>query len=113
MLFNTRIPWKLKLLLSSDGDPWKFSGFYGYPEVAKRQYSWTLLLASLIPVLWLCLGDFNEILSLGEKSSRSYRSKNQMEAFQHALDDCNLLDLGFIGPKYTWCNGRMATGITR
>lgn len=28
-------------------------------------------------------------------------------------NDCNLLDLGFIGPKYTWCNGRMATGITR
>lgn len=26
--------------------------------------------------------------------------------FLDCLMDCNLLDLGFIGSKYTWCNGR-------
>jgi hypothetical protein len=29
-----------------------------------------------------------------------------MEAFQQALDDCRLFDLGFSGSKFTWFNGR-------
>lgn len=29
-----------------------------------------------------------------------------MQEFQRALDDSNLADLGFIGPRFTWCNGR-------
>jgi hypothetical protein len=36
-----------------------------------------------------------------------------MEAFQNTLDDCSLLDLGFSGPKFTWCNDRASGGITR
>lgn len=26
--------------------------------------------------------------------------------FRNVLDDCGLSDLGFSGPKFTWCNGR-------
>ena len=29
-----------------------------------------------------------------------------MEAFRELLNVCGLLDLGFIGQRYTWCNGR-------
>jgi hypothetical protein len=36
-----------------------------------------------------------------------------MVSFQDALDYCCLMDLGFAGPKYTWCNGQMGGGITR
>jgi hypothetical protein len=36
-----------------------------------------------------------------------------MRAFQSALDDCNLADLGFSGPKYTWCNGRYGEDFSR
>ena len=27
-------------------------------------------------------------------------------AFQRVLEDCGLYDLGFMGPKFTWTNGR-------
>jgi hypothetical protein len=48
---------------------WKFTGFYGHPEVHKRKESWNLLrhLAKLSPLSWLCMGDFNEIIDDAEK----------------------------------------------
>ncbi len=97
------------------GIAWKLSCFYGHPEVQMRPQSWSLLrhLASLAPHPWLCIGDFNEIVSNSEKSSNIIRPRGQMVSFQKALDDCRLLDLGFTGPKYTWCNGRLGNDITR
>jgi hypothetical protein len=87
---------------------WKFTGFYGHPEASRRTESWALLrhLASLSPEPWLCLGDFNEIVCMGEKTSKAARSYSQIRAFQCALSDSGLGDLGFKGPKFTWCNGR-------
>ena len=37
---------------------------------------------------------------------RLKRPDRQMQAFRSALDDCGLLDLGFHGFPYTWCNNR-------
>jgi len=36
-----------------------------------------------------------------------------MSTFKQALDECGLYDLGFIGPRYTWCNGRSGENHTR
>jgi len=80
----------------------------------KRQESWSLLrsLADLHPSPWLVCGDFNEILSLGEKSSQSSRSRRQMMLFQNTLRDCYLWDLGYKGQKFTWSNGRDGRDLT-
>lgn len=43
------------------------------------------------------MGDFNEILSLDEKSGGSLRSFTQMQAFHQAISNCNLEDLGAAG----------------
>ncbi len=59
------------------------------------------------------MGDFNEIISSSEKTSNSIRPRSQMQAFQSALGDCNLADLGFRGPKFTWWNGRQGEDFTR
>jgi hypothetical protein len=93
---------------SPDDLKWKFTGFYGHPEAGRRSESWSLLrhLASLSPGPWLCLGDFNEIVCMGEKTSKAARSYSQIRAFQSALSDSGLGDLGYKGPKFTWCNGR-------
>ena len=30
------------------------------------------------------------------------RSHNQMQLFRDVLDACGFMDLGFVGPKFTW-----------
>jgi endonuclease/exonuclease/phosphatase family metal-dependent hydrolase len=64
-------------------------------------------------MLWLVLGDFNEITALEEKFGRDDRNLHQMAAFCDALTDCTLLDLGFIGPLFTWTNCRVNGDLVR
>jgi hypothetical protein len=87
---------------------WKFTGFYGQPAVEKRRDSWRLLrhLGLFSPMPWLCCGDFNEILDDLENFEGCLRARSQMEDFQSSLADCRLMDLGFKGSKFTWCNKR-------
>ena len=87
---------------------WKFTGFYGHSDVTKRQESWDLLkvLNNFLPTPWICLGDFNEIILNAEKWGGNNRSSSQMRRFQLALEECELSDLGFRGPKYIWSNCR-------
>ncbi|XP_075654929.1 uncharacterized protein LOC142625112 [Castanea sativa] len=48
---------------------WRFTSFYGHPETSKREESWQLLeeLEKRYTLPWICMGDFNEIMHLGEK----------------------------------------------
>ena len=91
---------------SSDDVQWRFTGFYGNPEAHRRIDSWNLLryLAQSNSLPWLVRGDFNEIVDFGEKLGIHDRPQWQMRNFRNALSDCELSDLGFQGPKYTWCN---------
>jgi hypothetical protein len=99
----------------TDAKVWKLTGFYGNPDTARRPDSWALLrhLARLSPEPWLCVGDFNEITSAAEKFRSTTRPPHQMRAFKEALEDGGLADLGFSGPKFTWCNGRSGEEFTR
>jgi ribonuclease HI len=87
---------------------WKFTGFYGHPVSARRVESWEILkhLKSHLPVPWLCVRDFNEILDPLEKRGAAVRGESQMDGFRDALGECQLSDLGFQGPKFTWSNRR-------
>lgn len=62
---------------------------------------------------WLVLGDFNEIVALEEKFGRDDRSLSQMEVFRDTLTDWSLLDLGFVGPLFTWSNRRLDDALVR
>ena len=85
---------------------WRITGFYGCSEVQKRKESWDQLKAlnRRFQLPWLCFGDFNEILSMDEKMGGACRSQRQMEGFRSAVNACCFKDLGFFGPKFTWCN---------
>jgi hypothetical protein len=87
---------------------WKLTCFYGHPVTAKRHESWALLehLRQFQPQPWMCVGDFNEILTPEEKTRVALRKERQMDQFRNALGNCQLLDLGFTGAQYTWTNGR-------
>ena len=80
-------------------DAWRFTGFYGDPDTASREDSWSLLrtLHNRSNLPWLCIGDFNEILLADEKQGWLDRPERQMQGFREALDYCRLRDLGFNG----------------
>ena len=88
---------------------WHFIGFYGEPATSKRHEAWAKLrtLNDQPHISWLCAGDFNEIARQDEKLGGAIRGHHQMQLFQDVLDECEFIDLGFIGPKFTWskhCN---------
>jgi hypothetical protein len=82
--------------------------FLRKPEAWKRKESWSLLrhLRSFEPRAWLCVGDYNEILEESEKRGGVPRARWQMSDFQQTMDYCQLMDLGFVGAPFTWCNNR-------
>lgn len=89
-------------------EPWHATGFYGHPDASKRHISWKLFetLRAQCDMAWVIFRDFNKILNSGEKLGGADRDAKQMAAFGECLDRCRLIDLGFVGQKYTWCNGR-------
>ena len=93
---------------SSAPTPWRATGFYGQPDAAKRYISWELLdvLKFQSPLPWVVFGDFIEITHPDKKLGGPERDAGQMKDFRECLSRCRLFDLGFVGQRYTWCNGR-------
>ena len=91
-----------------DGFRWRFSGIYGQPVEHERCHTWALLrrLSGISSLPWLCAGDFNEILKFSEKIGGRDKSLRAIRQFRDVLEGCNLYDLGFSGPKFTWRNGQ-------
>lgn len=52
------------------------------------------------------MGDFNKILSASYKFGEARPNQGRIEEFREFLDERKLLDLGFVGPKFTWNNCR-------
>ncbi|KAG6639863.1 hypothetical protein CIPAW_10G131500 [Carya illinoinensis] len=94
---------------------WIVTGFYGQPVAAKRKEGWNLLrlIHSHTHCPWLCMEDFNKILLQDEQLGSHARSFRQMEDFRTVLEECALMDAGFIGSKYTWCNKREGADFTK
>lgn len=87
-----------------DGESsWRATGFYGQLHARKRHISWELLRTlknqSLLP--WVVFGDFNEIIHQEEKLGWLERDADQMRIFRECLNLCGLIDLGFMGQRFT------------
>ena len=55
---------------------------------------------------WMCIGDYNEILTFEEKNGTNSRPLPPMLEVQSTLLFCGLIDLGYSGFLFTWQNGR-------
>lgn len=55
---------------------------------------------------WLVVGDFNEIIHRNEKWGQRDMIRSTQQLFSSHMVVCGLLDLGFVGLRYTWCNRR-------
>uniref|UniRef100_A0A2C9VDC1 Endonuclease/exonuclease/phosphatase domain-containing protein n=1 Tax=Manihot esculenta TaxID=3983 RepID=A0A2C9VDC1_MANES len=79
-------------------------GFYGYASRGSRHLSYALMrqLAHESNLLWVVVGDFNELLGPYEKIGRLPHLLYLCNKFKNALDDCLLQDFGFLGHRFTW-----------
>lgn len=90
-----------------------FSAIYASPKFHMRKCLWENLknVARNVNEPWLVLGDFNEIFNQSEKLGGNKISLTRSNLFASTMDECNLLDIGFNGPKFTWTNKRKTNPI--
>ena len=89
---------------------WFFTAIYASPRREERSILWNNL--SRVPEMhnkpWVIAGDFNEPLVNEDKLGGRPVSINRSLLFKECLDRCNMVDLGFNGPRFTWTNKRDA-----
>ena len=85
-----------------------FSAIYASPRFHERCILWNNLknVADLHEKPWIIAGDFNEILAVGDKFGVRAVNSNRSLFFKDCLDYCNMIDMGFTGPQFTWTNRR-------
>lgn len=93
-------------------DKWRFTGVYGFVDKSRKHETWSLLrdLHRHCSLPWMCAGDFNEILWSYEKLGLGLRQEGIMKEFRDVLDECGLMDLGYVGEKFTW-KGKRVGGL--
>ena len=87
---------------------WLLSALYASPKRAERQVLWKNLMsvAELHNLPWVITGDFNEPLLSEDKFGGRSVSVDRSLLFKECLDRCNMIDIGFAGPRFTWTNRR-------
>ena len=78
---------------------WHFTGVYGHPKDQRKKETWAMLrhFHSKASMPWVCIDDFNEILSSDEKGGGVAKPVGPMQDFRSTLLHCDLADLGFQG----------------
>lgn len=77
------------------------SAVYGSPDALDRKGLWQRIsvTSESHDLLWLLMGDFNQVLSADEKSSRRCVNLSNCRKMLDCLQYSNLVDLGASGPK--------------
>jgi hypothetical protein len=94
--------------LDPPNKPWLFSGVYA-PHISQgRALFWNSLanLGNSFGGGWLLLGDFNSILSSSEKCGGRAFGSSAHGDFADFVHSNALIDLGFVGNKFTLSNHR-------
>ena len=88
--------------------PWFFTAVYASPMGHVREALWGELerFAGSIAVPWLLAGDFNETKNLNERDHDLEDMARRCSKFSNMIENNELIDLGFSGPRYTWARGR-------
>lgn len=83
---------------------WRYTGYCGFLERGRRVESWNMMrsLAGTSSLPWCLIGDFNDIMTMGEKRGGSVHPRPLIDEFAEAIVDCGLVDLEFIVDIFTW-----------
>ena len=87
---------------------WCFPAIYASPRFYERYILWDNLVkvAEVNTIPWVVTEDFDEMLLNSEKFGGRLVSTHRSLLFKEYIDTCNLVDIGFSAPKYTWTNKR-------
>jgi hypothetical protein len=77
-------------------EPWRLTCVSGEAQVDDRHKTWDMLkfIKSSSPLLWMFIGDFNEVLLMEEHMGVNERSNAQIQAFRETVDVWELLEHG-------------------
>ncbi|XP_070013850.1 uncharacterized protein [Nicotiana sylvestris] len=89
-------------------NPWLVSTIYASTDSYEHKLMWYNLtnIYEKYKVPWLVIGDFNDVFSSEEKWGGRPVNFNKTTKLWNLVKSCELFDLGFKGPKYTWTNYR-------
>uniref|UniRef100_A0A2N9GX50 CCHC-type domain-containing protein n=1 Tax=Fagus sylvatica TaxID=28930 RepID=A0A2N9GX50_FAGSY len=92
---------------------WLLSAIYASPRRSERRMLWQNLstVAGLHSLPWVMVGDFNDITSSDEKWGGNIPNASRISEYCDCMNNCNMIDLGFSGPKYTWTNGQPVSSL--
>ncbi|XP_075653882.1 uncharacterized protein LOC142624234 [Castanea sativa] len=79
-------------------------------RVQNKWYIDVLIDSRRSDIPWVCIGDFNEVLSVTEKEGGVGRACRQIENFRECLKDTGLRDLRYTGSWFTWAGERRGYG---
>ncbi|KAJ4824931.1 hypothetical protein Tsubulata_024287 [Turnera subulata] len=99
----------------SSGLSCNVTAVYASPRPETRQEFWQLtrLLPSKFSEPWLIAGDFNSLLGPAEKQGGEPPLPASCRTFNEWIDECQLVDLGFKGPEFTWERGDVQERLDR
>ncbi|KAL8527689.1 hypothetical protein ACS0TY_005506 [Phlomoides rotata] len=77
-------------------------------DITNVQQSWHLLrqLSGVDGLHWVCIGDYNDLLSSSDKRGRVEHPQWLFSGFRDAVNDCGLVDVPLTGYSFTWFRGR-------
>lgn len=99
----------LVLLVEDErGVKWALCLVYGHPRLNERKWVWDFLSGYLeqLNMPMLVVGDYNQILTMGEKLSANLRSPGGIEWLQDFSRGLGLSEVRSFGVFYTWTNNR-------
>lgn len=91
--------------------PWLLLGVYASTDYREQHVLWSEILSFLgegLPTI--VAGDFNCIVGTSEKrGGRRFVDNSESREFRTFISSAGLLDMGFSGSQFTWCNNRHGT----
>ena len=107
-LANTEQEIHVEVKVRPSNFTWILFAIYASPKCEERRILWENLtkVADLHNMPWIMASDFNEPLIEEDKYGGRGVHVNCSPAFKDCLDYCNMVDMGFSGPRYTWTNKR-------
>ncbi|XP_038973680.1 uncharacterized protein LOC120105382 [Phoenix dactylifera] len=107
-IFNVCNQEVIMVISEGNRNPWVLAAVYASTDYRVRRVLWeeaTQLISQGHPML--LAGDFNCIVDPQEKmGGKPFSFERKIREFQDFLMMNGLVDLGFAGPKFTWCNNQ-------